>query len=75
MEGLHAGLNLRNDKWVVNCSYNPHENTVSARIDKQSQSFSLFSDYEKLTLLEDFNVEIVNDMKSFCENYSLKKSN
>ena len=75
MEGLHAGLNLRNDKWVVNCSYNPHGNTVSARIDKHSESFSLFSDYEKLTLLEDFNVEIVNDMKSFCENYSLKKSN
>ena len=27
-EGFYIELNLRNNKWLLNCSYNPHKNNV-----------------------------------------------
>ena len=49
IEGLYVELNLRNVKWLINCSYNPHKNTISTHIDKLSESLDLFSaDYEKV---------------------------
>ena len=74
VEGRYVELNLRNDKWLINCSYNPHRNTISTSIDKLNKRSNLFSaDYEKMILLGDFNVEVNdNHMKSFCENYDLK---
>ena len=35
IEGLYVESNLRNDKWLYNCSYNPHKNT---NIDKLTHS-------------------------------------
>ena len=29
IEGLYVELNLRNDKWFINCSCNLHQNTIS----------------------------------------------
>ena len=26
IEGFYVEINLRNDKWLINCSYNPHKN-------------------------------------------------
>ena len=28
IEGFYIELNLRNDKWLLNCSYNPHKNNI-----------------------------------------------
>ena len=28
IEGFYIELNLSNDKWLLNCSYNPHKNNV-----------------------------------------------
>ena len=57
IEGLQVELNLRNGKWLINCSHNPHKNTISTHIDKLSKSLDLCSaDYEKMILLGDFNM-------------------
>ena len=28
IEGFYIELNLRNDKWLLNCYYNPHKNNI-----------------------------------------------
>ena len=73
IESFYVELNLRNNKWLVNCSYNPHRSSISTHLDKLSESLDLFSsDYEKTVLFGDFNVtDDENHMKSFCENYCL----
>ena len=66
IEGLRVELNLRNDKWLINCSYNPHKNTTSTLINKLSESLDVFSaDFEKVIMIGDFNVkDNYNHMKS-----------
>ena len=59
-------LNLQNDKWLVNCSYNPHQNTIKT---------PFFANYKKVIILWDYNVEVTdNHMKSFYESYGSKSS-
>ena len=74
IESFYVELNLRNSKWLVNCSYNPQRNNISAHLDRLTKSIDAFSsNYDKLLLLGDFNVGIDEiHMKSFCENYDLK---
>ena len=75
IESFFIEINLRNSKWLINCSYNPHKNNTATHLDRLSESLDTFSsDYEKFMILEDFNVEInENHMKSFSENYDLIK--
>ena len=70
----YVKLNLQNEKWLKNCSDNPHKNTIRTHIDRLSESSDLFyADYEKVSILVDFNVKVDdNHVKSFCENYGLK---
>ena len=28
IEGFYVEISLRNDKWLINCSYNPHKNVI-----------------------------------------------
>ena len=74
IESFYVALNLRNSKWLVNCSYNPHKNSIRNHLHKISESLDLLSsDYEKMIFLGDFNVtDDEHHMKSFCENYGLK---
>ena len=74
IESLYAELNLRNSKWLVNCSYNPHKNGTGNHLDRIRESLDLLSsDYEKMTFLRDFNVtDDEHHMKYFCKNYDLK---
>ena len=74
IESFYVELNLRNSKWLVNCSYNPHKNSIGNHLDRISESLDLLSsDYEKMIFLGDFNVtDDEHHMKSFCENYGLK---
>ena len=72
-ESFFVELNLRNSKWLVNCSYNPHKNSIGNHLDKISESLDLLSsDYEKMVFLGDFVTDDEHLMKSFCENYDLK---
>ena len=74
IESFYIELNVRNSKWLVNCSYNPHKNSIGNHLDRISESLDLLSsDYEKMIFLGDFNVtDDEHHMKSFCENYGLK---
>ena len=74
IESFYVELNLSNSKCIVNCSYNPHKNSIGNHFDRTSEFLDLLSsDYEKMIFLGDFNVtHDENHMKSFCENYDLK---
>ena len=74
IESFYVELNLPNSKWLVNCSYNPHKNSIGNHLNRISKSLDLLSsDYEKMIFLGDFNVtEDEHHMKSFCKNYYLK---
>ena len=36
IESFYVELNLRNSKWLVNCSYNPHKNSIGKHLDRKS---------------------------------------
>ena len=74
IESFYIELNLRNGKCLVNCSYNPHKNSIRNQLDRISKSLHLLSsDYEKMMFLRDFDVtDDEHHVKSFCENYGLK---
>ena len=76
IESLFIELNLQNTKILINCSYNPHKSETKKHLRALRDSLDLYSSkYEKILILGDFNVEIEGaNMKSFCENYDLKKS-
>ena len=73
IEGFYIELNLRNDKWLLNCSYNPHKNNIGNHLQALSDFLdSHCSTYEKVLILGDFNVEVDDqNMKTFCDSYSL----
>ena len=59
IESFYVELNLRNNKWLINCSYNPHESLVGNHLDAVSKTLDLRSStYDKIILLGDFNNEI-----------------
>ena len=74
IESFYVELNLRNSRWLVNCSYNPHKNSIGNHLEKISESLDLLSsDYERMVFLGDFNVtDDEHLMKTFCENCGLK---
>ena len=43
VESFVVGLNLRNDKWLINCSYNPHKNLIDNHLDGLSKYLDLYS--------------------------------
>ena len=74
IESFYVELNLRNSKWLVNCSHNPHKNSIGNHLYRISKSLELLSsDYEKIIFVGDFNVtDDEHHMKYFCVNYGLK---
>ena len=64
---------MRNEKWLINCSYNPNKTMICNRLDALSTYLDLHSTtYEKILILGDFNVGIEDQhMKAFCDNYNL----
>ena len=73
IEGFYIELNLLNDKWLLNCSYNPHKNNIWNHLKALSDFLdSHSSTYEKVLILSDFNVEADDqNMETFCDSYSL----
>ena len=52
IESFYIELTLRNSKWLINCSYNPHKNSIGTHLDNLSESLDTFSpDYEKVIVL------------------------
>ena len=73
VEGFYIELNLHNDNWFLNFSYNPHKNNIENHLKALSDLLdSHSSTYEKVLILGDFNVEVDDqNMKTFCDSYSL----
>ena len=73
-EGFYVEINLRNDKWLINCSYNPHKNMIGNHLRALSEKLDIYStSYDSFIILGDFNVEMEKQqIKEFCDNYSLK---
>ena len=65
---------MRNDKCLINCSYNPHKSLIDNHLDALSKYLDLYSSkYEKVLILGDFNADIEGKhMKCFCDNYNRK---
>ena len=73
IESLYVELNLRNEKWLINCSYNPNKSMIGNHLAALSTYLDLHSTtYEKILILGDFNVgKEEQHMKAFCDNYNL----
>ena len=73
IEGFYRELNLHNDKWLLNCSYNPHKNNIVNHLKALSDFLdSHSSTYEKVLILGDFNIEVDDqNMKTFFDSYHL----
>ena len=41
IEIFYVELNLRNSKWLINCSYNPHKNSIGNHFDRIRESLDL----------------------------------
>ena len=59
IESFYVELNLRNEKWLINCSYNPNKTMICNHLDPLSTYLDLNSTAnEKILILGDFNVGI-----------------
>ena len=74
IEGFYIELNARNDKWFINCSYNPHKNMIGNHLWAISEKLDIYStSYGNFIILGDFNIEMEEQqVKDFCDNYGLK---
>ena len=74
IEGFFVEINLRNKKkWLLNCSCNPKETSLSNHIAELSKNLDLFTTkYELLLFLSDSNARIEDvSIKTFCSNFNL----
>ena len=63
--GFYVELNMRNEKRLINCSYSPNKAMTSSDLDVFSKYLDLNSStFEKILILDDFNVEL-QGQKSF----------
>lgn len=61
IEGFSVELNLRNGKWLINCSYNPHKIMIGSHLGAFCENLDLHSsNYEKCFTLRDFSAEMEN---------------
>ena len=67
-------LNLRKQKWLIFCCYNPHKHLIKDRLLQINNAIGFYSkSYESIILIGDFKVEIFDShMDSFCAIYHLK---
>ena len=74
IERFYVEMNLCKDKWLINCSYNPHKNMIGNHLRALSEKLDIYStSYDNFIILGDFNIEIEEqEIKDFCDKYSLK---
>ena len=58
-EGFFIEINLISSKWLLGCSYNPHQDNITPHLRNISTALDkLSTDYKNVILLGDFNVEV-----------------
>ena len=74
IEGIFIEINLRKQKWLLLCGYNPHKMNAPSFFESVSKSIDkLISQFDNIIIMEDFNVEPhETSLKEFCEIYHLK---
>ena len=74
IEGFYVEINLHNDKWLINCSCNPHKNTIGNHRRALSEKLDIYSSRcSNFIILGDFNIEVKEQqIKAFCDNYGLE---
>ena len=59
IDNFYVVLNMLDNKWLINCSYNHHKSLIGNHLDVVSKTLDLHSStYEKIILLGYFNAEI-----------------
>ena len=73
IKSFYVALNLCNEKWLINCSYDPNKTMICNHLDALSTWLDLHSTtYENTLILDDFDVGIEEqNIKAFCDNYYL----
>ena len=73
-EGFFLVINLRKEKWLLCCSYNPRKSNITNNLKSISKTMDkLNSTYDNLILLGDFNVEPEEQIiAEFLNLYNLK---
>ena len=74
IQGFYVEINLRQEKWLISCSYNPKKCNISKHAEALSKSIDLFfSNYDYFLLKGDLNIGLDDTvMKDFCNLYSLE---
>ena len=74
IEDFYAEINLRNHKWLINYSDNPHKNMIGNHLRALNEKLDMYStSYGNFVILGDFNIEMEEQqIKGFCDNCSLK---
>ena len=72
-EGFLVEINLKKQRWLIVCSYNPHIQTINTHLHDIITSLDSFlGNYERLLVIGDFNCDINKfDMPDFCESLNL----
>ena len=73
VECLFTEINIRNKKWLLCCSYNPHRNNILSHISDLSKGLDNYiSHYDNILFLGDFNSQpSENYVNDFCNVYNL----
>ena len=69
IDNLYVELYLLNEKYLINCSYNPHKTMIKIHLETLSNFLDLYSSkYKKMLIFGDFNVGVDEPhMISFSE--------
>ena len=75
-EGFFVERNLRSKKWLLGSSCNHHKENIASHLSNANAALDLdklCADYENITLLGDFNVEVKEkNISDFMSTYHLK---
>ena len=73
IEGFYIWISLREKKWLLCGTYNPHMNNISNLFDSLSKNLALYlSAFDNYTIIGDFNIEADSkEMSSFCNTFDL----
>ena len=77
IEAFFIEINIKGNKWLICCSYNPNRLFVSGHLDHIAKGIDTYSKkYEKILLMGDFSIELKEaNMTTFWNQYKLKTLN
>ena len=73
-EAFCIELNLRKEKWIIFCIYNPHNRFIKDHLKDLGKATEFYSKtYENNIIMGDFNAEILElNLASFCTFHNFK---